>query len=639
MDISSKIKVEKNNVKSRFLELCPSSAKGLEPECKISDFAIKEVLGEGSFGKVYKVEHNKTKAIYAIKAIDKRNKNNQEGKPYFRREIEIMYKVRHPNIVRLFSHFEDDFFCYFLMEYISKGNLYQHKSKQKSKSLEAKAVANIMRDVISAVFYLHNMDPPIVHRDIKPENVLLDENLRMRLTDFGWSNYVSDEKVRSTYCGTPIYLAPEMIKEIGHDEFLDIWCIGVLTFELLTGFPPFSGSNMSVLSDNIIKGKIVWPQDINLEAKDLLSKILKTDPKERLGLKQMLNHPFFTKVPAYNDFIMITPKEQSDEDNKIFLVSEDTPVVKKVALKERKITNTEILKKFSEKDQKESSATTGEQINSVEYEKLKVKYDKSVTRVDEMETYSSELKNKFERLYKEYNELKSKAMGFDKEKESLLKELDDKAFELLNLKKRIYELNDKIEEKDNKIKILAKTIKIVEEKNDKLEEQTKRLDDEFDNYRIEGEKEKKQRLDQISSLESRLIFSIDNYQENRISSLRESITNLNQNTLFVRDQSNDKVRENENEFLDQMKMAKDQFMNEIEDIKKGFLREKENFTMMLKNKDEIIRKFDDEKKSLKASVEKSLEMKIYKMNLQLSTKDAEIEKLNANIKKYENKKK
>lgn len=635
MDNSNR-KIEKNNVKSRFLELCPSAAKGLEPETKITDFSIKEVLGEGSFGKVYKVEHNKTKAIYAIKAIDKRNKNNQEGKPYFRREIEIMYKVRHPNIVRLFSHFEDDYFCYFIMEYISKGNLYQHKSKQKSKSLDAKTVANIMRDVISAVYYLHKMEPSIVHRDIKPENVLLDDSLRMKLTDFGWSNYVSDDKVRSTYCGTPVYLAPEMIKEIGHDEYLDIWCIGVLTFELLTGYPPFAGGNMNVLSDNILKGKIMWPQDINLEAKDLISKILKTDPKERLSLTQMLNHPFFTKVTPNKDFLMFSPKEQSEEETKIYLISEDLPV--KVELKERKVGKS----RFSDKESKTHSSsnscnsTQGDQINSAEYDTLKQKYDKTLAHVDELETYSHELKNKYEKTYKEFNELKSKATGFDKEKESLIKELDDKAFELLNLKKKIYELNDKLEEKDNKIKILAKTIKIIEDKNDKLDEQLKRLDEEYDVFRVNSDKEKKEQLEMIRSLEDRLVFSIENYQENRISTLRESINNLNQNSVF---KVNEDATKKDDELQDILKKTKDEFMKEIEGMKKEFSKEKENFTSILKNKDEIIRKFEDEKKHLKESVKKTCEMEMYKMNLQLKTKDAEIEKLNASLKKYEIKKK
>ena len=182
-------KVEINNVKNRFLPISESVLKGLEPEPKISDFKILKELGAGSFGHVYLVSHKVTKAQYAIKAIDKRNKTNQEEKPYFRREIEVMYSIHHPNVVKLYGHFEDNTYCYFIMEYIPKGNVYGLIPQDKKKKINTQIVASIMKDVISSVYYLHNMKPMIIHRDIKPENVLLGETLVATLTDFGWSNY------------------------------------------------------------------------------------------------------------------------------------------------------------------------------------------------------------------------------------------------------------------------------------------------------------------------------------------------------------------------------------------------------------------------------------------------------------------
>ena len=174
-----------NKVKNRFLFISPSVQKGLEAEGKITDYELLDKLGEGSFGKVYKAKHKLTNVMYAIKAIDKLNKNNQEGKPYFRREIEIMYKVKHPNIVRLYGHFEDDQNIYFVLEYISKGNLYTIVSKQKTKCFDASTTANLMKDLICSIYYLHNMDPAIIHRDIKPENVLLSEGNKIKLTVSG----------------------------------------------------------------------------------------------------------------------------------------------------------------------------------------------------------------------------------------------------------------------------------------------------------------------------------------------------------------------------------------------------------------------------------------------------------------------
>ena len=226
--------VQLNNVKNRFLPIPESVQLGLEREVMIPDFDIIKELGSGSFGSVYLFRHKETKAEYAIKAIDKRNKNNQEEKPYFRREVEVMYKIHHPNVVKLYGHFEDNLYCYFIMEYISKGNVYNLLPTDKKKRLSTKVCSFIIRDVISAVYFLHHMNPPIIHRDIKPENVLLGDGLVAKLTDFGWSNYMQEGEKRTTVCGTPIYLAPEILEEKPHDEAVDLWCIGVLLFELVT---------------------------------------------------------------------------------------------------------------------------------------------------------------------------------------------------------------------------------------------------------------------------------------------------------------------------------------------------------------------------------------------------------------------
>ncbi len=315
--------MELNNVKNRFLPIPESAQKGLEREVKITDFDIIKELGSGSFGNVYLVRHKVTKAEYAIKAIDKRNKTNQEEKPYFRREVEVMYKVHHKNVVKLFGHFEDNNYCYFIMEYISKGNVYNLLPTDKKKRLSTKVCSFIIRDIISAVYFLHHMHPPIIHRDIKPENVLLGDNLVAKLTDFGWSNYMRDDEKRTTVCGTPIYLAPEIMEEKEHDEAVDLWCIGVLLFELVTATPPFLGNDLDTLKENVLKLKINWPKDINVDAKNLIMKILKLDPKQRLPLEEMIKHPFITKFTPDAPKLLIKPVEGIQYEP--FIVSKDDP--------------------------------------------------------------------------------------------------------------------------------------------------------------------------------------------------------------------------------------------------------------------------------------------------------------------------
>jgi serine/threonine protein kinase len=275
----------------------------------MTDFEIKKELGIGSYGKVYLVNHKKTKAEYALKIIDKLDTINQKEKNYFNRELEIMYKLDHPNIVKLYSHFEDNNCCYLLMQYIPNGSAYKLIPKNGKKQETMQLVASVMKDLICAIYYMHNMKPKIIHRDIKPENVLLGDGLVAKLTDFGWSNYMQEDEKRTTVCGTPIYLAPEIMEEKPHDEAVDLWCIGVLLFELVTANPPFAGNDLDTLKENVLKLKINWPKDINVDAKNLIMKILKLDPKQRLPLEEMMKHPFITKFTPDAPKHLIKPVE------------------------------------------------------------------------------------------------------------------------------------------------------------------------------------------------------------------------------------------------------------------------------------------------------------------------------------------
>ena len=318
-------KIKKNNVVSRFLPITQSVLDGLEAEPKITDFTLLKELGEGSYSHVLLAQHNITQAQYAIKAIDKRNKNNVEEKDYFRREAEIMYRINHPNIIKLYGHFEDNTYCYFIMEYMAGGNAYSLVPKYGQKKISPKMTASILKDVISATYYLHHMVPTIIHRDIKPENVLINAEMKAKLTDFGWSNYLNKTDMkRTTMCGTPIYLAPELVNNTGHDHRIDIWCIGVLMFELLTGLPPWIGDDVQTLKYNIARMNIRWPKNMDPDAMDLIKKTLRYNPDERISLRNMLMHPFFTKYFPNAVNCLIKP---DGSRQKTFVISRDNPQI------------------------------------------------------------------------------------------------------------------------------------------------------------------------------------------------------------------------------------------------------------------------------------------------------------------------
>ena len=315
--------IKKNKVVNRFLPITKSVLNGLEPEPKITDFTLLKEIGEGTFGRVLLVQHNLTQTQYAIKAIDKRNKDNIDEKDYFRREAEIMYRIYHPNIVKLYGHFEDNTYCYFIMEYMSGGNIYSLVPKYGYNKISPQLVASILKDVISAIYYLHHMNPPIIHRDIKPENILINNEMKAKLTDFGWSNYLDTFSKRTTMRGTPVYLAPELVNNTGHDHRVDIWCIGVLMFELLTGHPPWMGEDVQTLKYNISRMKINWQKHMDPDAVDLIKKILRYNPEERISLINMLIHPFFTKYypDAVNSLI-----QPDGAQHRTYIISKDNPL-------------------------------------------------------------------------------------------------------------------------------------------------------------------------------------------------------------------------------------------------------------------------------------------------------------------------
>ena len=276
------------NSNKRLLFLPPSVQKGKEREPKCEDFICfdSRSLGQGAFGEVFKVRHKISGLDFAIKVIQKRKIIEKRMLGQLRREIRIMYSLSHPNIISLYSHFEDVNNFYLILELAEGGQLY--KKLKKLKTFSESAAAQYMREVCLAVQYLHSRIPAVIHRDIKPENVLIDAEGRAKLGDFGWSNFLDDE--RDTYCGTVEYLAPEMVERRGHGTSLDIWALGVLLYELLTGASPFRSRTQEEIFAKIKQGKIVFPKSFPLLAKDLIKRMLLSEAERRPSVEMVLEH-------------------------------------------------------------------------------------------------------------------------------------------------------------------------------------------------------------------------------------------------------------------------------------------------------------------------------------------------------------
>ena len=230
-------KVRINNVKNRIQFLPVPVQLGKSDEYNLNNFKLIRELGKGAFGLVILAIDKETNIEYALKKVERNLIIKYKMQDYLRREVKIMYECDHPNIIRLFSHFEDQTDVYLVTEYAEKGQLYGLVKKYGR--IDEKSAARYIQGLVQSQDYLHSRDPPIIHRDIKGENILLTATDELKLADFGWANLIEKDTERQTYCGTPEYLCPEVIDKTGHNEKNDIWCIGILLYELLTGHTPF----------------------------------------------------------------------------------------------------------------------------------------------------------------------------------------------------------------------------------------------------------------------------------------------------------------------------------------------------------------------------------------------------------------
>ncbi|WCJ42405.1 CBL-interacting protein kinase 21 [Euphorbia peplus] len=256
----------------------------------IGKYHLGRTIGEGTFAKVKLAVNSITNNYVAIKIIDKHMVIESNLKSQVAREIRTMKLLHHPNIVRIHEVIGTKTKIYIVMEYISGGQLSDKLSY--SRKLDESEARKVFQQLIDSVDYCHNRG--VYHRDLKPENLLLDGKGNLKVSDFGLSALQKHGDILKTACGSPCYVAPELLANKGYDgAAADIWSCGVILFELLAGFLPFDDRSLMVIYKKISQAEYIFPQWFTGSQKKLISRIFDTNPKTRITIAEITEDPWF----------------------------------------------------------------------------------------------------------------------------------------------------------------------------------------------------------------------------------------------------------------------------------------------------------------------------------------------------------
>jgi len=310
---------ERDSKRNSAVSTASTTASGRKRKTYIGYWQLGKTVGKGGCSRVRAVRHKYTREQGAVKIvarsaaehtralslanlIEATKTNPSPGFkpiPYgLEREIAVMKLLEHENIVRLYDVWENSNELYLIMEYVEGGELFSYVEARKGKGLHEDETIIIFRQVIAALLYCHRMH--ICHRDLKPENILLDpKKLTVKLIDFGMAALQTDGKMLTTPCGSPHYAAPEIIRSKAYDgKLADVWSCGVILYVMLTGATPFNygdKGDISVLFRDIARARYYMPDDLSAEAQDLIRRIFIVDPKQRITMDELWDHPLVHK--------------------------------------------------------------------------------------------------------------------------------------------------------------------------------------------------------------------------------------------------------------------------------------------------------------------------------------------------------
>ena len=647
------------------------------------------VIHKGSAGSnVYLAIDGKKNILTAIKSIPK-NTTDESGEKNFRRELQNLHNLKHPNIIKILDYLNNKNTHYIILEYCNGGNLHEYVTKYMKKNkapLNEFFIQKILKQIAPALEFMHSKN--IIHRDIKLENILLNFNnypnipkngkapqglkfsekslnkdFSAKITGLNFSKDLIQDNMGSTILGSPLYMSPDMVEKYEkksdkkYNTSADLWSLGVITYELLTGNTPFIGMEVNELFQNIEKGIYTLPNKLkpSIEIISLINGLLQYYPEKRLTWEQIRQHPFFTKnVEDFNyiDLELYSQNEKkeieinskdSNSDNLLWIFfkckglegikvdkinqkeMEKSPIVKK--LDKKKVINEEVKKATQEEKiqkEKEKEEITKMKKDAEEAKKIaEIEKQKSQQEQEKLIKEENELKNKREKLIQE-NEKNKKGLEENAKKTNELKQLEKKMEEIKkdkdNTGQKLQNIEQKIAEMEKIKQFTEKKIKQMSQEktdntdNEQHKSELQKLIEEKNNKYCEVEKLKKE--EEIK--EKKYVKEKEELEKkkNDILAQKKKLENEINKNNEVKNKINDINLQTQN-LEEQLKQIQKEKEKEIQKIKEAIEQEKKQLNennKIIEEKEKELEKVKEQKEKEKENEDSSIFGSFIQMN-------------------------